>query len=335
MVHVAETLLRTLLSSLLLAAGGWLSLAPMAATLTITSETVTVSRADAANVFDLRQDAVAPIGEGDVLTTGSRGRAWIDVEGGARLLLMPESRLEIVSFQREGAIARLLVNLEGHIIASAGDAALVTIEIQTDHLRVTPTGQAAVWTNFEDGEVVTAATLTTGYEDAEGNGGTLEAGQGLYVDGETEYVTQLSQDAVFLHAAQLIGLWRGCPGIVVNTGAEFLNLRVGPGLQSSAIGYTPPGGAVEVLGISESRNWYRVQRLHGFGWVRGYYLSYGCPDDFPTFPNNRVEQNLELRDVQPDEYALLEPFYGPPDVNVWVYRSFRDSPYAEAEADPP
>ncbi|MBL8132231.1 MAG: SH3 domain-containing protein [Anaerolineae bacterium] len=301
--------------------------APSAAPLVITSETVTVTRAEASNSFELRQDSISLLGTGDIVRTGPRGRALIDLADGSLLLIMPESEIGVTSFESEGTGSRLTIRLDGHIIAQINGDDGAALVVDTGFLRVTPHGLASLWTDYEGGDVVTVHDGTADYAHRlSSQSGSVSAGEGFYADAEITYHSLFSSAAPYPHAAQLIGIWRGCPGTIVNTGSDALNLRVGPGLASSVIGYSESGASVKVLGVNEAGSWYRVQRFSGFGWMRGFYLSFECRD-FPIYPNTQVEQNLELRDVQPVEYALIQPFYGTPVTNPWVYRTFRESPY--------
>jgi uncharacterized protein YraI len=107
----------------------------------------------------------------------------------------------------------------------------------------------------------------------------------------------------------------------VNTSGELnLNVRVGPGFNSGVIGNLPTDAVTRIMGISESGNWYRIQALTGFGWVRSSLVTTDC-DTTPILPNNTVERNLEVRRVRPLELEFLIPFYGLPEDNLWFYRS--------------
>ncbi|MCK6577037.1 MAG: SH3 domain-containing protein [Anaerolineae bacterium] len=303
--------------------------APSAAPLVITAETVTVTRVGASNSFELRQDAISLLGTGDIVRTGSRGRVLVDLAEGSLLLIMPESEIRVTGFERVGRSSRLTIHLDGHIIAQINEDDDAVLVVDTGFLRVSPHGLTALWTDYEGGDVITVHDGSADYvHHLSSESGSVSAGEGFYTDAEIAHHSLLSSAAPYPHAAQLIGIWRGCDGTIVNTGSDALNLRVGPGLASSVIGYSDSGDSVQVLGVNQAGSWYRVQRFSGFGWMRGFYLSFECAG-FPVYPNTQVEQNLELRDVQSVEFALIQPFYGTPVTNPWVYRTFRESPYGD------
>lgn len=60
------------------------------------------------------------------------------------------------------------------------------------------------------------------------------------------------------------------PRAVVNT--AHLNIRTGPGVAYAIITDVPGGTTLEVLGLSQSRNWYKVQGSFGQGWLNNDYV---------------------------------------------------------------
>ncbi len=60
----------------------------------------------------------------------------------------------------------------------------------------------------------------------------------------------------------------------------------------------------------------------GFGWVEtgGLILSPDC-DRLPVFSNLFSESNEQFLQVEDQELPFLTPFYGPPEENLWFYRT--------------
>lgn len=299
-----------------------------AAQLLITADHVSLRRSETAVPLPLPRDALAVIGIGDQVQTDSHGRALIRIEDSLDVLVMPETAVDLTGYTFSDGQVQVQISVEGHVIVGEAHGDLpVAITVNADQLVVYPAGMTAIWTHYEGGDVLTVQGASSGYEVRGGGLHELNDGEGLYVDSSQVRIIPLKEKAAFLHAAQLIGILFGCPAHVIRTGGEALNLRVAPGLSASAIGFAEENASVAVMGSTVSANWFRVQRFSGFGWMFGYYLDKTCAN-LATYPNTAFERNLELRDVQPEEAQILEPFYGTPETNPWVYRSFRQSPYS-------
>lgn len=300
-----------------------------AATMLITYDQVMIQRTETSRPIRLRRDAVAVVGAGDSIFTNSRGRALIRFEDTIDVLVMPSTTLQIVALTLNGEGPQIRLNVDGNIvIGEAENEPTPVITIETERLTVTPSGAIGVWANFDDSDVITVVESGTRYTTRVGTGGRLSAGDGLLMDDRGATVVSLDDYAPFLHAAQLIADLRGCPARVVRTGGQALNVRVAPGLGNVPIGYVEENAPVAIMGMIASGSWYRVQRYSGFGWMRSIYLDGGCTN-LPTYPDTSVESNLDLLDLQPTEYELIQPFFGTPDTNPWVYRTFRASPYGD------
>jgi hypothetical protein len=296
----------------------------------ITTPDVQLRRDGAQNTFSIRQDAIAVIGTGDVLMTDRRGRALVSLDEDTLLLIMPESTVEIRSIVRQEAQLRLEISLTaGHVLLESTPDSASILHVHTPLLEAEIDGRAAVWSAFEDGDVLTSDTAAIRYIlHSDGESGFVTSGGGVYVTPDGAEGVQMRPSSAYLHAAQLIGLLRGCPARVVRTGQDALNLRVAPSLNASVIGYFDANGIVTLMGTNNAGTWRRIQRFSGFGWVSAAYVENVC-QGLVTFPDNRIERNLELVQVQPRELAILTPFYGTTEQNRWVYRSFRRSPYGE------
>lgn len=302
---------------------------PRAATILITYDTVMLQRDETVRPLRLRRDAVAIVGVGDTIITNSRGRALVRFEDSLDVLIMPDTSLEILELALDRAVPMIHLRVVGNIIVDEPEGIPTPVlTIETERLTITPLGTIGIWANYDNSDAVTVVESGTRYTTRVGTGGRLGAGEGLLTDSIDISVIPLGQRAPFLHAAQLIANLRGCPARVVRTGGQALNVRVAPGLGNIPIGYVEENAPVAIMGMIPSGSWYRVQRFSGFGWMRSIYLAGDCTD-LRTYPNTSVERNLDLLDLQPAEYELIQPFFGTPDTNPWVYRTFRASPYDE------
>ncbi|MDZ4770655.1 MAG: SH3 domain-containing protein [Chloroflexota bacterium] len=296
---------------------------------TVTADGLQFTRGATVNGIPLQRDAIAVMGTGDTLITDGYGRTLVDLDGSGTLLIMPDSRVTFADVsERDGQLAVSLM-LDGHIIVSLESSPAPSVSVETSFLQIQIEGASAIWTNYEQGDVVSVDRGSASYS-IRGQAETtrIAAGAAVYVNANESLLAPLRGRAPFLHAAQLLGVLRGCAAQVSRTGSDSLNVRVAPGLGASVIGYIDSGDAAIVMGASESGNWRRVQRFSGFGWMLAAYLRESCTE-LTAFPNDSFERNLELVELQPPELMLLTPFYGTPEQNLWVYRSFRESPYAD------
>ncbi len=294
-----------------------------AATITVINRGLSIQRANTVRPLSLPQDSVAIVGVGDVITTDRTGRALVTFADSAELLLMPDSRLEIVVFERTDAgVVRLETTLEGHAIQRTAAGTLdYTLRLGT--VAVTPQhGLAAMWSSFEQTPVITIAEGSAAVSmdpeddsggDARDRGVTLAAGEG-FLDGRAIPL------ATPLNAARLVAQERGCAGTVKTTGTDVLNLRAGPGLGYTVIGYYTNTSAARLMAVNQNTTWYRVQRFSGFGWVQALAVESTCTE-LPRFPLLYLETNAEVFEVRAFELDFMRPFYGDPEENIWFYRS--------------
>src|SRR5687768_10132048 len=61
---------------------------------------------------------------------------------------------------------------------------------------------------------------------------------------------------------------------VVNTGAEGLNMRDGPGPEYEVLRVIPEGQVVDILGGPENGTWWNVGYEGYVGWCSGDYLQF-------------------------------------------------------------
>ncbi|GEM_PF-968788 len=296
----------------------------------ITASEVALQRENTLDARAIQQDAVALFGVGDKLITGERGRAVLDFSGVQTALLLPNSQLSFIAVSDETGTTTLHLHLDGHIIFDRPTpAANLIIRVETSYLTVSATKAIGIWANYENSDIVTTPVEPVRIDTGE-TFQTINAGEGIFVDEtETQIVGLLDNGAPYVHAAQLIGILKGCPAIVTRTAGQSLNVRVGSNINTSPIGYVDENAAVALVGVNENGQWSRVQRFSGFGWIFTSYvdqLILECPER-PTYPAVHFERNLELNELQPVEIRLIQPFYGIPESNPWVFRSLREAVY--------
>lgn len=280
---------------------------------------VTFTLVNTPRPLSLREDAVQGLTAGDVLTTDRTGRVLITFGDWLEILLLPSSTLTMLENRAlGGGRYAVRVGLDGHTVQSwlPASAAQASLEIETDLARVrAESGLLAVWSQLEGSAVVTvaegAAEVTTVV-------GTLplRAGDGLFADTVTARVEPFAEPPY--NGARAFGLLRGCDARV-SVGGERLNIRAGTSVGYAVIGDLVDGARIRLLAITEDGLWYRIQRFSGFGWVLTSGVRADCPA-LPLYPNNYGEANLELFNYEPVEVALLTPFYGKPEDNLWLWR---------------
>lgn len=312
------------------------SIIPAAAPLTVLYDGVEMRRANTEQWLTLPRHAVAPVGIGDTLRTNGQGRVWIDVLGAYEILLLPNSLLTITALSYDVTAPddiTLAATLDGHMIQRTlhkGDYALEFAQ----GVMTQPAELMAIWSNFEQSpvvsvvegvaEVVYPATALDASDDATQDADdetlwSVDEGNSFYLetDGKPVIVTPKPP----LNAAHVLGQMWGCTGqVIVHRTVERLNVRVGPGLGYSIIGYINDNSTAQIMGVTENNGWYRVQRLSGFGWVEGLAVEADCPE-LPVYPRVFLEQNAEIFEPQPEEITLLSPFYNDPTANLWFYRN--------------
>lgn len=298
----------------------------------ITSSEVSLQRDNTVDARAIRQDAVALFGIGDKLITGERGRAVLDFSGVQTALLLPNSQLSFSAVSDESGTTTLHLQLDGHIVLDTPTpAASLSVRVETNHLAVSATSPIGIWANYENSDIVTTPVEPVRIDTGE-SFQTINGGEGIFVDEtETQIVNLLGNGAPYVHAAQLIGILKGCPAIVTRTAGQSLNVRVGSNINTSPIGYVDENAAVALVGVNENGQWSRVQRFSGFGWLSTSYVDQLIPEcpERPTYPAVHFERNLELTELQPVEIRLIQPFYGTPESNPWVFRSLREAVYED------
>lgn len=293
--------------------------AAYAAVLHVVYPGVALQRAQTQDWLPLAAGAAAPLGAGDRVRTDDTGRARITFWAGADMLLLSGSRYQLDALDvRDQTGARLSGQLSGLAVHHM-TAALPSLvyDLRVGDARITRPGALfATWARAGQPLSVTAAA---------GRVEALAGGDRVMVrDGEGWYRqagvnTVIGFDAPW-NAAQMQGLIEGCPSVVDTLDAATLRVRLGPGL-----GYTAMGGfayrqPILIMAVNESRGWYCIPFLGGFGWVLRAAVETDC-QALPVLPDTTVETADFVLDVRPDEVALLEPFFGAPSSNPWFYQA--------------
>lgn len=284
---------------------------------------VEIRRANTSLWLHLRPEMDVPFGPGDMLRTDNTGRALLNFAGKFEALLLPNSTFSLENFALSAEEqVRFAARLSGHLIQRAnGETEFEQYQLVTDRLTlVSAPLNFAVWD--QDGQLA-AVTI------AEGSGSirvneqifTLEAEEGLLVDLEGWAVSGSMSPP--LNAARLEGILFGCPGQINTVDGVNVNVRVGPGLDFTVVGNIADQQPVQIMGVNRGGTWYRIQAFSGFGWQRANLIEADCPDA-PLISGRAVELNVGIFGITPDELLLLAPFYGPPEEDLWFYRSFSE-----------
>ncbi len=278
---------------------------------------VVYSIASAERSFTLLEDAVFALAAGDTLTTGRGGRVYVRLEDALEILVLPNTHIEIVASEvAEPESIRLLVRIDGSAIARFSDLrqTQVVLEIEADHSTIrADEGWFAVWSNLENGDVVTVAQGNLRVE-ALGRTEVISPEDAIRVDRSSLNVIQVQPP---YNGARVIGIIDGCDGRVQSL-LPLLNIRAGTTLGYAEIGFLDNGAQIRIMGRTTDGNWYRIQRFSGFGWVLSSAVQTDCVP--PEYPNLYGENNRELFNVEGIELVLLTPFYGSFESDPWFYR---------------
>ncbi len=288
-----------------------------AALLTVTHDGLEIRRAGTTDWLPLSIDAQAPFNTGDALRTDNYGRAYLSFLQDSSILVLPRSTFELVEFTYSPNL-NLSIRMTGHAI-QALNTETGLYRLETPRLVInSPSTLLAVWDHENEPSAVTTAKgdlkVSIGSEEF-----TVKEGQGLFDN-------QINRPAVAdlnmpLTAPHLEGELLGCPGEIQTVDDLNINIRVGTGFQSDVIGSIANKSVVRVMATNEHNTWYRIQAFSGFGWIRQSLVKSAC-ENLPVLPDNSREYNRGLQNIAPIEYALLEPFYGSGDEDLWFYLSF-------------
>lgn len=293
----------------------------LSAQLNVLHTEVDVQASGAANWVRLRPGAQTAFGPGDRLRTSHTGRAYLTFADGFEVLVLPDTTFELLAFgEDEARQITFAARLDGHVIQHGlPEAQVDSYQLQVGQLMVSrPADLFAAWSGVEGYDVLTVAQGTAEYN-TDDTVGDVTSAQGLLVRAAGDaFITGMESP---FNAARLIGAQSTCTGQIQNGGEAKLNVRAAPALGSSVIGNIADQSVVPIMGVNERGNWYRIQVVTGFGWVRAALVDNDCTG-LTVLPNDSLENNVEMFEVSEQELAFLEPFYGQADSNVWFYRSF-------------
>ncbi|MBC7811346.1 MAG: SH3 domain-containing protein [Burkholderiales bacterium] len=292
-----------------------------AAVLRINFIGVEVRLANTEEWLSLPANAETPLGPGDSVRTNGFGRAMLTFLDDVEVFVLPDSTLELLTFGESADGLAVSARLRGHTIQRVRpDREIASFQIESSLLTVTsPAELFAVWAQDDQIAVVTVAQ---GQAEVSAHDQVLPvtSGQGIRV-GVSDQVDEMDLGTP-LNAARLIGLLDGCPGAMQTSEGVNVNVRVGPDIDSTVIGNIADEEPVRLLAIGEYAGWYRIQAFSGFGWVQYRLVGHDC-EDLIVLPSNTIEHNIGVFQLTADELALLQPFYGPPEDDLWFYRSIR------------
>lgn len=280
-----------------------------AAVLTITRSGVEVRRANTEAWLPLPVNSESPFGAGDMLRTNETGRALLTFLDEIEVLILPESSYELLDFGEA-----LSARIAGYAVQRGTLDSAYRLEVagSTPFVVTRPAAWFAVWPDV--------ITVAEGTAEIIANDAALSvaAGQGMRVTPLREpNIAPLESP---LNDARLVGLLDGCPGEMNTVNNLNVNVRFGSDFGQGVIGNIPNRTPVSVMGVNLSGTWYRIQAFSGFGWVQQPLVANTCVD-LPILPDNQYERSIGIFGVLPPEVTLLEPFYGPPEGDLWFYRS--------------
>lgn len=296
-----------------------------AAILRIIHADVEIQRANTTEWLPLSSNSEAPLGAGDKLRTNTAGRALLTFLEDVTILILPDTTLEILAFDQmaDGSL-KLSMHIQGQVIQQTTiNTEFELFQLEANQITVTsPAELFAVWTQDEQMSVLTVAQGEAAVQIGE-SPFLVTQGQGIRATASND--ADIASLDPPLNAARLIGLLDGCPGRTQTTGDLNINVRVGPGFDSTVIGSIPDEQVVQVMGVNRFGTWYRIQAFSGFGWIQMPLVLNSCVD-LPAILSNTVEHNIGVWGVIPLELTLLEPFYGLPESDLWFYRSVESQP---------
>lgn len=286
-----------------------------AAKLTISFAGVELQRTGTTDWLPLPLGAETAFNVGDTLRTGDHGRAYLEFQEDGQLLVLPRSTYQLVEFAYSPNL-HLSAKLTGQIdqnLTSKVDA----YRLETPRLLVTQTSALlAVWDRDDAPASITSAKGTALVTVADKQF-TVNEGQGLLVRSPDAPV--VSDLALPLTEPHLEGQLYGCPGMIHTI--DNLNINIRTGIQGGVIGNAPGNSVVKVMATNQAKSWYRIQIFSGFGWIQADLVQTACTG-LTVLPENSYEFNWGLQQIQPFEYALIEPFYGPTEHDPWYYVTF-------------
>jgi hypothetical protein len=292
-----------------------------AAVMRVTFPGVEVRLANTERWLPLAAGSQAPLGQGDSVRTDRTGRVLLRFLDSVEMLLLPGSVFELVTLDAAPTVQLVARLHDGHLVQRlVDDANPGSYRLETDAFTlVEPARSSGVWARAEQPAYI---TVTDGEAVILQDDAALAVaeGEGLRFSGAT--ADRLMFDAP-LNAPRLEGLLRGCAGVITTLDGRNLNIRVAPNFGDTLLGSIPHETPVEIMGVTEFGEWYRIQVLSVFAWVESPAVETTCAD-LPILPYLSVERNNSILAVLPDELPLLQPFYGLPADDTLFYLNLRE-----------
>jgi len=284
-----------------------------AAKLTIAFEGVEVQRSGTTDWLPLPLGAETAFNVGDSLHTGDHGRAYLEFQTDGQVLILPRSTYQLIEFAYSPNL-HLSAKMSGNLVQKLSGT-VDAYRLETPRLTITQTSALlAVWDRDGSPASVTSADGTA-QTTVGGKEFTVSNGQGLLLK-DTPVVVNVPLPLTEPH---LEGALDGCPGTIHTNHDQNINIHTG--IDSDIIGNAPNDSVVRVMGTNHNQSWYRIQIFSGFGWIQADLVRSAC-SGLPVLPETSYEFNWGLQQIQPFEFALLEPFYGAPEHDPWYYVTF-------------
>ena len=290
----------------------------LAAVITIRFEGVEIQRPDSELWLPLPQNAVAFIGAGDTIRTDATGRVDIQLAESTHLLLLSNSDFTLQSLSTSADGTALGAILNGNGVMSATDStAFANFNLQLNDMTITsPADLMSMW-SFSD--ATDAITVATGSATISANDSDISIPAESGFLAETNRAEAVMFDAEW-HAAGLEANLYGCEGQVQTAGNVPLLVRTGPGQGFQPMGTLDVSRVVQLMGMTETTSWTRIQFLTGFGWIRSQAIESDCTD-LSVFPDDAPEEKfVRIANVTDDELVILAPFFESPETNAFSYQ---------------
>lgn len=292
-----------------------------AASLEVRYGEVEIRRTNTEEWLLLPVGAITPVGEGDAIRTGDRGRAYLGFQNDGEILLLPSSTLMIERYRYQQDNQGESVSFHGSLVGVMVQRWNVTyfgyeLTLEDPDTLLLDTGgsPSAVWAIPDQPDAI---AIPTRYADITQNGETqtFEGGGVIWLDNPPQFVPMEQP----LNAARAEAQLLGCDALVETMGANGVNVRRGIGQLNEKLGLIPDGATVRAMAINESRFWIRIQYLSAFSWVVLDALEIDCPDLRVLPDQTRPERLLAAVNVLDSEIPLLEPFFGLPADDPFFY----------------
>lgn len=235
-----------------------------AATLEVLAEGVEVQRAGTANPIQVKVEAI--VGVGDIIHTDATGRARITFfSDGVDTELLPNTEYHITRFEGSGDSFNIAAEVVlGETVQRLGRL----LDTNSSYDVTTPSmALAARGTEFRIrvGDNGRAAMLVSD--------GTVKANADSEADVPPGYGIRGDLDQPLSDVVQatsfegLDAALDGCTGSITLNEDVSLNVRLGASLDFARIATLDAGEVNNLMGKSESGDWYRIPFRGGYGWI--------------------------------------------------------------------